>query len=162
MSEILRAVLDQTCTFSSPVFYTLTFPTDTNNQFHFIKGFLQCKPDSYFLMTGFALFKGTVFAGVATTQVAQQSREDVFNPQNDHHLFFGTDEPGTVGSPPLGFRNFVYANLINDKLNQFCTMPEYVLWEPQQTIGAQIFAQGVSGGNSFQYWMTLMGIEYKK
>lgn len=137
--EILRAILDEKCSFSAPAFYGLTMPVSALAT---INGYLQCKGDRYFLMTGLAFFS------VSGGQILYN------NPSNGVYInVFDPNRQKTYFNNPLN----MYSSFMNGTSTDFFTLPEYVLWQPNDLIGIAL-----SGIATTQNYVTLAGIEYAK
>jgi hypothetical protein len=139
--EILRAVLDQSCAYSAPKFYTIDFLGVAGGA-QDVSSFLQTKQDRYFLVTGLALGMFATGNGYVENTPAQlqvkilRSSRILYNNGNIPNLLCGQD------------------------FNAQVTFPEYILIEPAETILANIItAAGVAAAS---YTLTLYGIEYAR
>jgi hypothetical protein len=143
-AEILRAVLDQSCSFSQPVFYTVDVTAGPGgaNGATFATQF-QCKQDRYFLLTGIG--SGVI---VAATGMQDQSA-------------------GQLQIYALAANRFIYNSgpvpnmLTGQDFNVQLTLPEYVLINPAESLRVEVFIPaGVAG--PLIYPITLYGIEYAR
>lgn len=155
MGEILRAVLDETCLKSMPVFYCVeilkTTPPATGAPFEFLSAALQLKANRWFLMTAYALTTAnlTIAEYNVPTGVAALSITD---------LRSGYQFDANVNNPNLGQPR----SLINRNLNSLETMAEYALFPPNGLIQCSgvMPSRAAGPGDQFIDWITLVGIEY--
>lgn len=166
MGEILRAVLDESCTYSQPAFYTMTLPLSANNSGSHVtlNTVLQLKQDRYFSQTG--AFLVTQFAsggipaepGYAGGSYTGNEFVDMYDAQSGHHYF-----SGPLAFINKGLVNFMPAAILNDNVSNMLTFPEYILWEPAQTVGVNVRGYGIAPSlGQMQYTFMLVGIEYAK
>lgn len=150
--EILRAVLDKSCAFSNPVFYSadLTSPATSNpNGANFGAAF-ECKQDRYFLMTGFCV--GVILA--ATGYQEQTGAQVSMRIAKSSRAIYGQGNFERKGEhiPTL---------LVGQDFNRQMTLPDYILYEPNDTILLDLFLPaGVAG--PLTYPVTMYGIEYAR
>lgn len=152
MSEILRAILDKNCLDSSLAFYTgqvaiLTTVTGTKT---FVRReiSIQCKSDCYFLAIGGAQF--VYLNGGGVHGVGGKGEATAWAIKRASNLELNQIAPQ------------IKPNL-NYNLNNFVTWPEYMLFEPAETI---TFVQDVQA-TDFAIAVTrttlcvLQGVEYR-
>ncbi len=153
MSEILRAFLDQNCINKNPAVYTLlnefVAPVTGAETFGPSSVNLQCKADCYFLVTGWAMTE--TYTHAAQYGNNSESRDVRFEVENlTTGRIYTFDGPG----PRSG---------INFNLNNFVTMPQYVLFGPRDLIRANmvIAKTAVAQVTRFFNSVILVGIEYR-
>lgn len=150
MGEILRAVLDATCIYSAPAYYTGSVAFNSANTgsrtFAMRNTVIQCKSDTWFLMMGWSFQSCAALAG--NSQWSNKAESQVFNVTN---LKMGKQ---------LQF-NDVEQDLANYNLNNFVTLPEYTLWEPSDLIGINMTVAITDiAARINTSFLTLAGIEY--
>lgn len=155
MGELLRAVCDKTCIDSNPAFYTarLSFQIvgPTANVFADRSTIFETKRDTWFLLMGWAQSTTFEVAGVgATWQPIDRASGFTLRDVKTGRRFNASD---TV---PKFIQNY--------NLNNFVTLPEYVLWEPGSSIEVIQNVQ-IATANALTFdqnnVVTLAGIEYK-
>lgn len=124
MSEILRAVLDESCKASQPIFYIIPF------QMSATVASAVTRQDRYFLMTSMALGFHNL---TPTASLPPYLAFNVTDPQTGESMV--STQP--VGVAPQDMAPFP---LLNWKLNSAFTMPEYKLWRPASRMVVQISA----------------------
>lgn len=139
--EILRAVLDKSCLFSAPNWYTigidLTAPQTTG------VAYLETKVDRLFLVTAITAFSVPTSNG--GTAALQSFGFQVTLPRSSRVLF--NRDPLMV--PLMGnVQNFRF------------TLPEYVLLESNDLV--QFNVSNIVAGQARKYVLTMHGIEYGK
>ena len=144
MGEILRAVLDQSCTFSAPAFYTMTFvpPAGAYPNFTSSVATLQMKQDRYFLCTAIMPMWAAKITGFSNNQYGDVQ---LYDPATSAVYFDGGD---------------LSMFLVNETTNDQLTLNEYILFEPAQLLAAKFRGPGVPAG--VLAYMVLVGIEYAK
>lgn len=144
MSELLRAVLDESCSFSQPCFYTIDFTVVPN--FSVDQATVVTNQDRYFLMTAVTL---TWVAPTPTTS-ARWASATLFDALTSESIV--STQPATL--TPQDQTSYT---LLNWNLNNQYTLPEYKLWRPGSRIGGR-----VTTGNNIprDYTFVLSGIEY--
>lgn len=156
MGELLRAVLDETCLKSMPVFYCVeilktTPPISGVGSFEFMSRQLQLKANRLFLMTGYTLSTINLTLGVynVPTEVSAISITD---------LVSGYQFDANINNPNQGQPRA----LANRNLNSFETMAEYALFRPNGLIQCSgvMLSRQQGPGNQFLDLITLAGIEY--
>jgi hypothetical protein len=142
MGEILRAVLDKSCAFSNPAFYSIEIPAPGVGPVN-RNGVLEMKSDRWFLMTGLAAYVcGTFTNGYLANSAGQfqfeilRAGRSVFNTGPVPGALFGYD------------------------CNQMLTLPEYILFGPNETLGMNLRTETATG--DLPYGATLYGIEYAR
>lgn len=156
MSELLRAVCDATAIDSNPAFYTARLPVSVTgpsaaNAFAERSKFIECKRDTWFLMMGWAQSTTQGVAGTSATwdDKAQASSFTVRDAKTGRRY----NALETVQKVDQNFN-----------LNNFVTLPEYVLWEPGALIEViQNVPIAITNPLTidFQFIVTLAGIEYR-
>jgi hypothetical protein len=140
MGEILRAVLDQSCQFSNPAFYTIETPEALGpGNAVTLKGFLQMKQDRYFLVTAIGQGRWDIVLGWQDNSLAKFSLRDL----RTGRLIWQTPIPQLT---------------IGQDLQQCFTLPEYILLRPAASI--QLEVETIDGAIGYFYGAQLYGIEY--
>jgi hypothetical protein len=154
MSEILRALLDAACIDSQPAFYSVQLnqlSTVTGvKTFQLQNAFIQCKPDTYFLMMSWY-------------------QDSAFERIGGPYLWTTKTEPTafTIQDAKTGetfsSNGVVLKGLQNYNLNNSVILPEYHLWGPSDLIAISQTIQLTDTGTVFTHnsFVTLAGIEYK-
>lgn len=154
MGELLRAVLDQSCRFKAPAFYTVAIEKSVpppSGAFDFASGVLQCKADTWFLITGYTLT--TVNLNTNQYNIPTEfSGVMIVDPKNGLRYDANINSQG-AGQPRA---------LANRNLNNFETLPEYILFGPSSLIQIEGFMLTNNGGTQYADWITLAGIEYRE
>ena len=160
MGELLRAVCDATALDSNPAFYTgrleMVLPPAapvalTGNR----SVFIECKPDTWFLMMGWAQ------SSARLSSLLPFEGAVVWDTKSAATTFAVRD----VKSSRLYSPDLVQKVDANFNLNNFVTLPEYVLWEPSsvieiiQNVPITNTSPTLTAYNNFI--VTLAGIEYK-
>lgn len=153
MGEILRAILDATCVDSNPAFYAADIVTVTTNtgarQYQQQQAVIQCKADTWFLMQGWSMDVAFVQAGGNYGWIAKTS-PNAFTVQD----MKTSKVYSSAGPIPYSDQNY--------NLNNFVTLPEYILWQPSDLIGIiETVFTGQTAVFTFNSFVTLSGIEYK-
>lgn len=157
MSELLRAVMDASCVYKNPVFYSMrVFSTANTGTQQTMTGRVQIPGDRWFLCMGVYRYevrtdiKWIDIFGENIGPEPQIMKTRLYNPLT------GFDYYANGSSVPIP------AGLANDNLNQGATLPEYILLGPQEIIAADITGAGLHGGSQFFNWVVLAGIDYKR
>lgn len=146
MSEILRAVLDASCTFSAPAFYNVPITSPLNGGVVPIamQGRLQLKADRWFLQTGL------MFANVVGAPRYQASDFDrIVSLQN-------LKNAKTYFSAPLQMQAIACGENATSQL----TFPHYILWEPASLVGVTTTNLPTDATNIA--YCVMAGIEYAR
>lgn len=152
MSELLRAICDASCIDSQPAFYNAQIDTPVLNgaqTFKEIDYFLNCKSDTYFLMTGYCQLL-TFYNAAQTFTGGTNDIPSVQIANSKDQLNLG--------------QGFTIKPNLNYTLNTFLTLPEYYLFRPNDTIIVRqnVFATDVFGATFNQTAnVCLIGIEYR-
>lgn len=151
MGEILRAVLDATAIYSAPAFYSQQIPSVSTGPLARALGrratVLQCKSDTWFLMTGWS----------------QDTQLGTANPTWESKTFpstFSVTDMKTSRSYSLG--QILHSNG-GYTLNNQIYLPSYILWPPASLIGItmDVVTQNPVATINAQTFVTLCGIEYQ-
>lgn len=154
MSEVLRAILDHNCLDSRPCFYAaqLIQPPAVGGAIVYSRRQLsiRCKSDSYFLAMGYCLDSGINQGPGSNSQwqlryVASQFQ--IVRASNGEAFLLSAQPTGNI----------------NNCLNNFITLDEYILFDPSELIqiNMDIRTNTTTAGNILLDFVTLMGVEYK-
>lgn len=148
--EILRAVMSDpnNVVDYQPAFYCLTMNSDngTANATATVRGFLQCRKDRYFMLTGLVPTATQVGgAGTGFLRISQPEYFRIFDPSNSAEY---------VSKPPMQMSLYSESSL-----NWAFTLPEYLLWEPASLIGVEWLGANFNGTVDFKF-LTMVGIEF--
>lgn len=162
MGEILRAVMDASCTFSAPAFYTLTIlpkavaPPDGGPQDYQL-GSLQLKQDRWFLCVGMSLDTGYITDNQIMVPTINSAFTVTVQPSG-YQTSFDAEFPPVANN--LG-RGGQQACVMNVNLNGWTTFPEYILFPPNAVVGVtgRMWSRNLVPETYINY-LNLVGIEY--
>lgn len=151
MGEILRAILDQNAVDSRPAFYGAQISITAAGgavAFGNRQTSIACKADTWFLVMGYMLDSAQSVAGAN----GWFNRLDPSQVQ----LVRGGNLQSFSASPQM-------TPNINNDLNNFVTLDEYVLFEPAELITLNLFVRtnAVPVGAVLWHLVTLAGVEYQ-
>lgn len=171
MGELLRAILDRDCTYSGPAFYTARNGPFTlaggagSATFQDKLSVIQCKPNTWFLCTGWAQSVTKEEANTGGTVPFWSTGSTSANAYKNQKGAFSIKRMRTGEVYSTSQQNELPQQLTqNFLLNNFVTLPEYLLFEPNELIGVlQTVPTSNTGANSivFNFFVTLAGIEYQ-
>lgn len=146
MSELLRAVLDQSCTFSAPAFYTVEhkFPSGTLRNIPQTQ-YLETKVDRIFLVTSLSFAQFGISNGV--TVIAPSAAYYKITMLRSSRVLF--DKP-------------ILNNLLGGDERLVFTLPEYIMFESNDTIAVEVVPVADAGIEGKNFVLTFNGIEYGK
>ncbi len=140
MGEILRAVMDKSCLFSNPAFYTIESPPAVGaGAIVNLVSYLETKVDRWFLCTGLGQQRFNAALGAFDN--------------GDAKIQLRTLKGGRVI-----YNNPIPQLLAGQDFTQTLTFPEYILIGPNETI--QMNTEVASSANNWIYSVCLFGIEY--